>query len=97
RLALHAEDRFLIRRDARGKDLDRDRTAEPRILGFPHFSHAARAEAIDELIRAELLTGSHFDEYTVLTRRDSDRAADSGQHHLSLSTAGVAGHRAARI
>ncbi len=50
RLALETGERVGVLGKTRGKDLDRDLAAEPRVVGAVHFSHSARADRREDFI-----------------------------------------------
>ena len=55
RFAAHARDRFGVGGDRLRKNLDGHDAAKSNIFRFPHFPHSARADLLDQLVRAELL------------------------------------------
>ena len=57
RLALEAREGGGVRREALGKDLDRDVAVEFRVARAVDLSHPARAERPEDFVRAEARTG----------------------------------------
>ncbi len=55
RLALEPLLQIRVRGDMLGEDLDGDGSIESRVSRFVHFPHAARADGVDDLVRAEPL------------------------------------------
>ena len=53
RLALEALDLLRVERHLRGQDLERHAPVEARVERQVHLAHAARAERLEDLVRAE--------------------------------------------